>query len=435
MLRAAALLLLLLVMLLIVSGHGLLLRAVPQCAQLPSRRASRLIRCALPRHAVRGPLGWGNRGSRPMCRASPDRLTEEALECLADLVGADARLVVETARTRPDQALDLAREAWERRVPLLVWTAKYNLDKARLELSDAVGNSTLFRAIAPPSARADLRWERELVDVELSHQRTRLRSALLALRPALSTRLLQNMREAPLRRALLPWISPSALAGLVASGVFKLRWQANIWAQPLLPPAQFEATRASLVADWLAMLVQAHRRLDAEEDAAAEAASGSPIYRAAPPRPVTPSPWTPPSSMYTPRGAMRSSGRRRGRRTGGGAAAQGAPRERRRAFLDPKELKRGAIPVQVTEDEPADEEPRVRGRLLLSWSLFSPLAVLRRQISSSGAELATQLAYAPWRRAQFALRLMARFGALCASSVQRCGWKARDAMRWMSQRG
>lgn len=346
-------------------------------------------------------------------RVQDRQLTDEALACISDLVGADSRVVLQTVLQDPWRALELAREAAARRVPLMSWTLQYQADQCQIGLLDLMSNSTLLRD-HDRSSYNDLGWRRAQLEEQLANQRTRIRSALLALRPALRTRLLAAARERP---ALVPAASRS----LLQSGMYKALWHGNLAARRLRAPAQFEATRARLVEDWLALLIDAHRKLDDEEDAqlaafSLAAAAADALRQAQASTEEAVASWN-----WAPQALWRDWGRDWDWR----------PSEWRpvaRGSLG--DLKRGSIPVQATEAEPGEERtPRdlLQG-LVLSWGLDSPLSRRfrrgRARLSYALAELAAKIAYAwaPWRRPAVVIHF-------CSALAQRCGWKARGALR------
>jgi hypothetical protein len=171
-------------------------------------------------------------------------ITEESISRIVELVQLDAALVKEQMQQRgADAAWELAKTSFERRWPLIKWTILYNADRTTLQAVEAAVNCSLVRQVLP-AVYAELEWKRSHLTSSLAAQRSRLAAALIALRPAISQRLLEAARERP---ALIPSLSKR----VVASTYAWWQWRSNIWLRRLRTPERFEATRAAIIEKWL----------------------------------------------------------------------------------------------------------------------------------------------------------------------------------------
>jgi hypothetical protein len=190
---------------------------------------------ASPRHAAM------RRRSPPVVSRT---ITEESISRIIELVQLDAALVAEKMQQQgATAAWKLAKISYERRWPLIEWTLRFQFDRARLGLVEIGTNCTTIRDVTPP-LYAELEWQRSHLAARLDEQRSRLVMALIALRPALSQRLLEAASDRP---SLIPSIGKRVLA----SWKHWMGWRSNVWLRRFRTPERFEATRATIIEKWL----------------------------------------------------------------------------------------------------------------------------------------------------------------------------------------
>ncbi len=205
----------------------------------------------------------------PPARAPPPelRLSDEALNDIAEIILLDAKVVAEAFRDKPLEALETAQRTLERRKPLLSWTAVYLSEKLQLcVLEETLRHVERLRAVAP-SLVADAEWQRSHVEKRLSDHRASLRSALLVLKPTLLQRVLQAAKTQPL-------LIPSISHGVVKAGVYRARWSLNriLDSRGLRRPEHFAAERDRLVGRWLRQVLWVHRSIEPWRQSSATAA-------------------------------------------------------------------------------------------------------------------------------------------------------------------